>query len=305
VTVSRLFAPRWLATGAAVVLAGVVGLALLLQNTGAPACAAPPSSARHRGTATFYDLGGSMGHCSFPSRPADDLFVALGDAEYAGAAACGTYLDVTGPKGTVRVKVFDSCPGCEPGHLDLSRTAFRRIADEVKGIVPITYRAVPDAPTPGPLSVRFKDHTSRWWFAVLVDNHANPLTSMRAKGASGGWLTAQRADYNYWIIEKGAGPGPFTIRITDWYGHAATLTHVRLLPEVTQPTSARLGGASGARAPAHAARPRPRPRQQPTGKASPAPSRSGPGTPLLEPVAEPPAPGPAVALAVPARPSCR
>jgi len=247
VTVHRLFAPRWLATGGAVVLAGVIGIALFLQHS--PACAAPPTTSSHKGKATFYDLAGSQGNCSFKP-PADDLYVALGRTEYSGAMSCGSYIDVTGPKGKVRVKVFDSCPECAVGHLDLSRTAFKKIADPVAGVVPITYKAVPNASTPGPLSITFKEGSSRYWWAVMIDNHANPIKSVSAKGPGGAWMTATHTDYNFWLIERDTGSGPFSIKMTDIYGHTATATNVRLLPEKTQTTTVRLtsGAAVGAAA---------------------------------------------------------
>lgn len=240
-TVHRLFAPRWLATGGAVVLAGVIGIALLLQHS--PACAAPPTTTSHKGKATFYDLAGSQGNCSFKP-PADDLYVALGRTEYSGALSCGSYIDVTGPKGKVRVKVFDSCPECETGHLDLSRTAFKKIADPVAGIVPITYKAVPNAPTPGPLSITFKEGSSRYWWAVMIDNHANPIKSVAAKGPGGAWISATHTDYNFWLIERDTGNGPFSIKMTDIYGHTATATNVKLLPQKTQATTVRLTSGS-------------------------------------------------------------
>jgi expansin (peptidoglycan-binding protein) len=242
--------PRWLAAGGAVALAGVIGLALLLQNGGSPACAAPPSgSAKHTGKATFYDMGGGTGHCSFPKVPADDLFVAFGNEQYSNAAACGSYLDVTGPKGTVRVKVTDSCPECAVGHLDLSRTAFTKIANESAGVVPITYKAVVNAPTPGPLTVRFSDGASRWWWAAQIDNHANPLTSVQVKGPSGSWRPAKHAPDNYWVISADVGTnGPFSIRMTDVYGHQATATGIKLQPNKVQTTAVRLTGKSTAAA---------------------------------------------------------
>ncbi len=268
--------PRRLVAGGVAVLAAVAAVALLLQNTTSAACAAPPSgSAVRTGKATFYDMGGGTGNCSFATVPANDLYVALGNTQYSAAGACGSYLDVTGPKGTVRVKVVDRCPECAAGHLDLSRTAFRKIADEVAGVVPITYRAVVNAPTPGPLSVRFKDGASQWWFAVLIDNHANPLTSVRAKASGGGWRTAKRADYNYWIISGGAGAGPFTMTFTDVYGHTATATGITLQPERTQTTSVRLTGkatAPRATAPAKKRTPPATPTAQPTATASATPT---------------------------------
>ncbi|MFD0517978.1 expansin EXLX1 family cellulose-binding protein [Paractinoplanes durhamensis] len=224
----------------------------------------------------LYDLGSGTGNCSFPSAPADDLFVALGPDQYSNGAACGTYLDVTGPKGKVRVKVLDSCPECGTGHLDLSRTAFKKIGAEVDGIIPITYKTVTTATAPGPISVRVKEGSSQYWLAVLIDNHATQLKSVTVNGK-----TTHREDYNYWIIDSGAGSGPFKIKVTDVYGHSATVSGIKLSPEVTQKTTARLAtGTSGAAtttaAKKKAAAPKPA-----TTSASPSPAVSS-AAPALE-----------------------
>ncbi|MFI5890962.1 expansin EXLX1 family cellulose-binding protein [Actinoplanes sp. NPDC051513] len=234
-TGSRLLSPRWLAAGGAVILAAVIGVALLLTNSGS-ACAAPPSTSAKSGKATFYDLGGGTGNCSFPSAPADDLFVALGPEQYSAGAACGTYLDVTGPKGKVRVKVIDSCPECPAGHLDLSRTAFKKIGAEVAGIIPITYKTVTGVGA-GPISVRVKEGSSQYWLAVLIDNHGNRLKSVTVNGKS-----THRESYNYWVVDGGAGNGPFKVKVTDAYGHSTVASGVKLSPGATQKTSARLAG---------------------------------------------------------------
>jgi expansin (peptidoglycan-binding protein) len=300
VTAHRLLTPRWLATGGAVVLAGVVGVALLLQNGGS-ACAAPPSTATKSGKATFYDLGGGTGNCSFPSAPANDLFVALGDTEYSGAAACGSYLDVTGPKGKVRVKVIDSCPPCEPPHIDLSRTAFKKIADEIDGIVPVKYKRVANPGVPGPISVRLKEGSSRYWFAALIDNHANPLTSVRVASGGGSFKTATREDFNYWIIDSGAGPGPFTIKITDVYGKTTTVGGIKLSPGTTQKTSSRVTTRSSSPSSKSPSR---SPSPSSSKSSSPAPSAAVlEATTMPEPTPSDPAPVAALAAA-PAEPSC-
>ena len=301
-TAHRLLTPRWLATGGALVLAGVIGAALLLQNGGsacaAALAAAPPGTSAKSGKATFYDMEGGTGNCSLPSILANDLFVALGDVEYAGAAACGTYLDVTGPKGKVRVKVIDSCPPCAAGHIDLSRTAFKKIANEVDGIVKITYKTVQNPPTPAPISVRLKEGSSQYWFAAVIDNHANRLTSVKVSSGGGAFKTAKRADYNYWIIDGGAGSGPFKIKITDVYGHTATVSRIKMSPGTTQKTTARLTGSFAGKA-------APKPESSAAAKkASPAPSPS-PTAVLLEStqIAEvpPPTTDPAVDLAAGSR----
>ncbi|MEV4277781.1 expansin EXLX1 family cellulose-binding protein [Actinoplanes xinjiangensis] len=235
------FSSRWLAAGGAAVLAGILGVAMLLHDSGA-ACAAPPGTTQKTGKATFYDLAGTSGNCSLEV-PADDLYVALGPSEYSEGASCGAYLDVTGPKGKVRVKVFDSCPECPAGHIDLSRTAFKKIGTEIDGIIPIKYKLVTNPSTPAPISVRIKEGASQYWFAARLDNHGNLLSKVQVAGG-GGFKTAHRTDYNYWLIDAGAGPGPFKIKITDVYGNTATVTGIKMSPGTVQKTGTRMTGGS-------------------------------------------------------------
>jgi expansin (peptidoglycan-binding protein) len=238
------FNVRWLAAGGAAVLAGIIGVAMLLTNGGS-ACAAPPGTTLSTGKATFYDLAGTSGNCSFEV-PADDLYVALGPAQYSEGASCGAYLDVTGPKGKVRVKVFDSCPECPAGHLDLSRTAFKKIGAEIDGIIPIKYKLVTNPATPAPISVRIKEGASQYWFAARIDNHANLLSSVKVAGGNGGFKAAHRTDFNYWLIDAGAGPGPYKMQVTDVYGNTAILTGVKMSPGTVQKTGVRITGGSTA-----------------------------------------------------------
>src|SRR2546425_1073836 len=120
----------WIGAGIgvlAVVCAVVVGLRAFVAA--APVCHAAGRAAADSavtGKATFYRLDGG-GDCSV-TPPADGLFVALPHDEYTASDRCGSYLNVRGPGGTVRVEVIDHCPDCEPGHIDLSRTAFAKIA---------------------------------------------------------------------------------------------------------------------------------------------------------------------------------
>jgi expansin (peptidoglycan-binding protein) len=307
------FSVRWLAAGGAAVIAGILGIAMLLHDSGA-ACAAPPSTTQKTGKATFYDLAGTSGNCSFEV-PADDLYVALGPSQYSAGASCGAYLDVTGPKGKVRVKVFDSCPECPAGHLDLSRTAFKKIGNEIDGIIPIKYKLVTNPATPAPISVRIKEGASRYWFAARIDNHANLLSSVKVASGSGSFKTANRTDYNYWLIDAGAGPGPFKIKITDVYGNTATVTGIKMSPGTVQKTSTRMTGTSTTVATTEKAKtPTARPSTSATAKAktsvapSPAASATAPLTESTTAAAGTgnPADQPAVDLAAgePAAPAC-
>ncbi|WP_327587601.1 expansin EXLX1 family cellulose-binding protein [Nonomuraea sp. NBC_00507] len=193
-----------------------------------------------RGKATLYELQSGGGNCSYPSPPADNLYVALSPREYAAAAACGGYLNVTGPKGTVRVKVVDQCPECPAGHIDLSRTAFARVVDPGKGTAVVSYRPVGNPRVGRPLSFRVKEGSSQWWLALLVIDHGNPLASVEVKAAGGAWRKLARADYNYWIAQSGAGQGPFAVRVTDTRGHRVTANGVRLAPAVIQRSTTKM-----------------------------------------------------------------
>jgi expansin (peptidoglycan-binding protein) len=240
---------RWplLGLGSLGAVAAVIVVAVGIgQVAGGRACASVvPTAATTAGTATHYVLTGT-GNCSYPSPPADGLFVALSPAEYHGAAACGGYVEVSGPHGSVRAEVIDQCPPCAAGHIDLSEAAFARIAPLSAGLVSVTYRAVADPPLPASVSLRVKEGSSRYWLALLAINTGNPLASVQVESAPGGWQDLVRADYGYWIASSGAGNGPFTVRLTDTAGHRIMVRGVTLAPGVTQDTGIRMYGAGSA-----------------------------------------------------------
>lgn len=238
---------RYLFGGIGAVLVAVVAVTVVLVRSGSAACAAPatPVAAKISGKATFYAATGA-GNCSFDTVSAP-LVVALGPSDYKAGAACGGYLDVSGPKGTVRVKVTDKCPECAAGHIDLSREAFTKIANPVDGIVPITFRTVADPGLPGAVSVRVKEGSSQYWLALRFDNHGNALSSAELKVGSG-WQKLQRTDFNYWIDENGAGNGPFTVRLTDSTGRQTVVPNIRLAPEKVQGTGVNMYSGAAAKA---------------------------------------------------------
>lgn len=228
---------------AGAVLSGVVVTVciVLLLSVPGRSCAAVAAIS---GKATHYALQAGGGNCSYPGPPADGLFVALGPAEYRAGAACGGYLEVTGPSGSVRVKVIDQCPECPAGHLDLSQKAFARLAPLGRGEIPVTYRQVADPPMPS-LSFRIKEGSSPYWLAILAIDHGNPLTSLEVRAGSG-WRPLVREDYNYWLAESGMGAGPFTVRLTDGRGHRAVVPGIQLAPGRVQQTQVGMYGPGAA-----------------------------------------------------------
>jgi expansin (peptidoglycan-binding protein) len=238
------------------------------------------------GIATFYESNDG-GNCMMPGPPADRLDAALSHDEYGTADACGGYLDVTGPRGTVRVLITNQCPECPVGHVDLSSTAFARIADPVAGRVPVTYSLVRDPPVAQPMAVRVKGGSSRWWMEIQALDHGNPLASFELQTPQG-WRRLTRTAHNYWTAANpGPGDGPFTVRITDIYGQSAIIDGVALAPEQVQRTGARLygeGAAGGSATP-----PAPPPTEAPPDTTAPPPATTAP-----------PAPAPPTTVAAPA-----
>jgi len=183
-------------------------------------------SASFSGEGTFYGATGE-GQCSFDASPSDLMVAAMNDHDYANAAACGEFVAVTGPKGSVTVRITDRCPECKPGDVDLSAEAFARIADPVAGRVPITWNVVAGG-LQGPLAFRFKEGSTRFWTAIQVRNHRLPITALEIKpSGSADWIGVQRADYNYFVHPIEIASGPLQVRVTALGG--ATL--VSTLPE--------------------------------------------------------------------------
>jgi expansin (peptidoglycan-binding protein) len=256
------------AAACAIAVAVAVGIS---QATSSPPCASAASFAvaadaaqgQTSGEATHYVLQPGNGNCSYPAANTDQMYVALSPGEYGAAAACGSYLQVSGPDGSVTAEVVDQCPECQAGHIDLSESAFARIAQLSAGLVPVTYHTIIDPPLPAPLALRVKEGSSPYWLALLPIGSGNPVTSVRVSSASHGWQNLARASYNYWLAPSGMGSGPFTVQLTDSVGHQVTVTGISLTPGVVQPTGTSMYGA-GASAIAAAASP-------PAARAAPSP----------------------------------
>ena len=207
-------------------LTGLVTVLLAACGGSDPAPSRPPATVAlgkvQKGIATFYDADGT-GNCGFDASP-DDLMVVAPNKErlYAGAALCGACLRVTGAKGSVIVRVTDSCPLDTPDNdcgdtgadLDLSAQAFARIDDPDRGKVEVTFEVV-TCDVKGPLRFRFKEGSSQWWTAIQVRNHRVPIAEV-AYERDGAFVPMKREDYNYFIEEKGVGerPNGLKLRVT-------------------------------------------------------------------------------------------
>ncbi|ORE05822.1 hypothetical protein BCV72DRAFT_275718 [Rhizopus microsporus var. microsporus] len=94
------------------------------------------------GDGTYYTP--SLGSCGLTNSE-KDLVAALNAPQMNNPAnpnlnpICGKYINVHGPKGSVRVKIVDTCPPCKVGDVDLSPAAFGKIGNFVDGRIPISW----------------------------------------------------------------------------------------------------------------------------------------------------------------------
>jgi expansin (peptidoglycan-binding protein) len=213
-------------TAAPVLLPGPPGAA---TSFAAPAATPAPAAS---GLAVFYNPGTVTGSCSLGPFPPGGLYVSLPPQRYAGSAACGTYLDVRGPRGRVRAEVVDLCPACAATSVNLDRAAFVQVAGPDVGSAPVSYRQVVDPVLPGPIALRVGT-TAAGRLSLQVVNHGNRLTSVAlASPAQAGarWLSLTRGPNDFWVSPAVPPAGPVAVRITDSAGHQVIVPGVRLNP---------------------------------------------------------------------------
>ncbi|KAI9592350.1 RlpA-like double-psi beta-barrel-protein domain-containing protein-containing protein, partial [Syncephalis fuscata] len=73
------------------------------------------------------------------SSSSSDMVAALGKSDFGNdkdtekSPVCGRCAEVTGPLGSVVVKIVDKCESCNSGHIDLSPAAFDKVAKRSVG----------------------------------------------------------------------------------------------------------------------------------------------------------------------------
>lgn len=201
------------------------GVLILSSRNDIPACS--PVQGTHSGDGTFYTFADGSGNCLFDPTPNDLMIGAMNQTDYAGSAICGACLSLTGPNANIFIRVVDRCPECKPGDVDLSPLAFSKIADTALGRVHISWHLVACNVT-GPIVYHFKDGSSQWWTAVQIRNHRYPIMSVEYLTSGGTFKLVNRVDYNYFVEPNGMGPGPYTFRVTDMFGHVLVDTGIVL-----------------------------------------------------------------------------
>ncbi|MEZ4641438.1 MAG: expansin EXLX1 family cellulose-binding protein [Chloroflexota bacterium] len=84
--------------------------------------------------------------------------------------------------------------------------------------MPITWQLV-SYPVDGPIVYHFKEGSNQWWTAVQIRNHRNPIMRVEWRDGGGVYHDIPRVSYNYFVANSGLGPGPYTFRVTDYFGN--------------------------------------------------------------------------------------
>ena len=187
----------------------------LLAMAGAAFGACPPVF-QSSGNATLYTPGTLLA-CSVPVYPLDTMVTALAGAQWDGSAHCGECLEVTGPLGTVTVRVVDRCIGCSAGGLDMHPDAFAQIAPVASGSAAVTWRRV-DCPVDGNVLVRIRESANPYYLPFTPDQHRQAIAGIAAMTGSG-WEDLPRAEDNTFVL-TGGGPyePPLPLRVVSTSG---------------------------------------------------------------------------------------
>ncbi|KAG1468847.1 hypothetical protein G6F56_003602 [Rhizopus delemar] len=104
----------------------------LIQNQAAPI----ETRSLLTGDGTFYQVG--LGSCGKESSDSDMVAALsselMGDKKY-----CGKKITVKSKKGSVKLKVVDTCPSCSKGDVDMSSAAFKKLGSLDSGRIDISW----------------------------------------------------------------------------------------------------------------------------------------------------------------------
>lgn len=188
-----------------------------------PALASVPCSGEVQGAgnAYYYTYTPGTGACSFTGDDTDALVAAMNPVDFAGSAICGRWVRVTGPLGSVTVRIIDLSPWLAAGEIDLSATAFAMIGEPWQGVVPVTWETVA-SPLAETISIVTKDGSNPYWLGLQARHHRYGIASLEYLGSSG-YVTIPRESYNYFVVTGMPGvslplAAPITVRLTDVHG---------------------------------------------------------------------------------------
>jgi expansin (peptidoglycan-binding protein) len=172
----------------------------------------------HSGEGTYY-YRESTGAANLDYLEDTYYTAAMNNEDYMNGLA-GAYIEITDKDGDkVNVVITDRLPEGAKGDIDLCPSAFEKIEPLVTGRMSITWKIIP-FPAEGPIQYVFKPTSSQYWAEVQVRNAKYPIKKLEYYDKSSkSYVELPRQEYNYFTAKSGMGEGPYTFRVTDFYGH--------------------------------------------------------------------------------------
>ncbi|XP_006812919.2 uncharacterized protein LOC102803478 [Saccoglossus kowalevskii] len=172
----------------------------------------------YSGEATFYygaaTAAAGSGACMI-NTGGDLMIGAMTAALWDESQACGECVEVTGPQGdTVFIQIIDLCAGCPEGDINLSTDAFTQLGNLEDGRIDIEWKVV-ECVVDGNIKYKFKDGSSKWWFAFQIVDHRVPIKSIAIKpDGQDTWIDLPRQSFNFFLQGVDVIDVPFAIRVT-------------------------------------------------------------------------------------------
>ncbi|KAG1137695.1 hypothetical protein G6F37_011477 [Rhizopus arrhizus] len=89
------------------------------------------------GDGTFYQVG--LGSCGETSSDSDMVAALSSELMRDSKKYCGKSITVKSKKGSVKLKVVDTCPSCSKGDVDMSSAAFKKLGSLNTGRIDISW----------------------------------------------------------------------------------------------------------------------------------------------------------------------
>ena len=156
-------------------------------------------------------------------------YAAISTDDYNQAKLAGAFIEVTYGSNSTKALVIDTFGGDNhdnKGNVDLDPKAFAELKSTSQGDIEVTWKIIPYEKEH--VNYRLKDNKfNAGWFAIQVYDHKYPIWSLEVKKGDE-YVNVPRENFNYFIYDGGFGDGPYTIRLTDIYGHVIVDENVDL-----------------------------------------------------------------------------
>lgn len=186
----------------------------------------------YTGDGTFYGGGYTGGCCCLDSETNGYYVCAMNRPQYNIGQLAGTYIEITGPLGTVKALVSDELPEGKWGDIDMNEELFPLVAKVEDGRVPISWKIVP-FPTDEPIKYWIKKDSTRYWMQIQIRNQRYPIAKLELQQPDGTFIEVPKRNYNFFEIGPSGigepGDGPYVFRVTDINGQVLVDT-IPLMP---------------------------------------------------------------------------